>query len=224
MRMREAPRRGTVVVVINNDNKTAEIEFDVWRLPLGDGVSLSDRLGVSQNVVIRDGKLRVSLPKRSAAVFTDHVNPEILSKKGPVCRSHDLSFWQIWNMSFGFLGIQFGWGLQLANMSPIYKYLHAEESSLPYLWLAGPITGLIVQPIIGSMSDRTWNRLGRRRPYFLVGAILASIALFFMPDSSALWMAAGYSGFSTLASTSLWNRFERLLRTSCRRNNARSDL
>src|ERR671919_2165392 len=102
-----------------------------------------------------------------------------------------LSFWQIWNMSFGFLGIQFGWGLQIANMSPIYKYLHAEESQLPYLWLAGPITGLIIQPIIGSMSDRTWNRLGRRRPYFLVGAILASIALFFMPDSSALWMAAG---------------------------------
>jgi maltose/moltooligosaccharide transporter len=102
-----------------------------------------------------------------------------------------LSFWQIWNMSFGFLGIQFGWGLQLANMSPIYKYLHAEESSLPYLWLAGPVTGLIVQPIIGSMSDRTWNRLGRRRPYFLTGAILASIALFFMPDSSVLWMAAG---------------------------------
>jgi maltose/moltooligosaccharide transporter len=102
-----------------------------------------------------------------------------------------LSFWQIWNMSFGFLGIQFGWGLQIANMSPIYKYLHAEESSLPYLWLAGPITGLVIQPIIGSMSDRTWNRLGRRRPYFLVGAILASIALFFMPNSSAVWMAAG---------------------------------
>jgi maltose/moltooligosaccharide transporter len=102
-----------------------------------------------------------------------------------------LSFWQIWNMSFGFLGIQFGWGLQLANMSPIYKYLHAEESQLPYLWLAGPITGLLIQPIIGSMSDRTWNRLGRRRPYFLVGAILASTALFFMPNSSALWMAAG---------------------------------
>jgi maltose/moltooligosaccharide transporter len=102
-----------------------------------------------------------------------------------------LSFWQIWNMSFGFLGIQFGWGLQLANMSPIYKYLHAEESSLPYLWLAGPITGLLIQPIIGSMSDRTWNRLGRRRPYFLSGAILASLALFVMPDSSAVWMAAG---------------------------------
>lgn len=102
-----------------------------------------------------------------------------------------LSFWQIWNMSFGFLGIQFGWGLQLANMSPIYRYLGAQESNLSYLWLAGPITGLLVQPIIGSMSDRTWNRMGRRRPYFLVGAILASITLFFMPNSSTVWMAAG---------------------------------
>ena len=102
-----------------------------------------------------------------------------------------LSFWQIWNMSFGFLGIQFGWGLQLANMSPIYRYLGAEESNLSYLWLAGPITGLLVQPVIGSMSDRTWNRLGRRRPYFLVGAILASAALFVMPNSGTVWMAAG---------------------------------
>ena len=102
-----------------------------------------------------------------------------------------LSFWQIWNMSFGFLGIQFGWGLQLANMSPIYRYLNADESSLPYLWLAGPITGLLVQPVIGAMSDRTWTRLGRRRPYFLVGAILASAALFVMPNSGAVWMAAG---------------------------------
>jgi maltose/moltooligosaccharide transporter len=102
-----------------------------------------------------------------------------------------LSFWQIWNMSFGFLGIQFGWGLQLANMSGIYTYLGAKPEQVPILWLAGPVTGLLVQPVIGSMSDRTWNRLGRRRPYFLTGAILASIALFFMPDSSALWMAAG---------------------------------
>jgi maltose/moltooligosaccharide transporter len=101
-----------------------------------------------------------------------------------------LSFWQIWNMSFGFMGIQFGWGLQLANMSGIYTYLGASPDDVPLLWLAGPMTGLLVQPIIGSMSDRTWNRLGRRRPYFLVGAILASIALFFMPDSSELWMAA----------------------------------
>ena len=87
-----------------------------------------------------------------------------------------LSFWQIWNMSFGFLGIQFGWGLQLANMSAIYAKLGADPDRIPILWLAGPVTGLIVQPIIGSMSDRTWNRLGRRRPYFLVGAILSSIA------------------------------------------------
>lgn len=102
-----------------------------------------------------------------------------------------LKFWQIWNMSFGFLGIQFGWGLQLGNMSGIYEKLGANPDQLPLLWLAAPLTGLIVQPIIGSMSDRTWGRLGRRRPYFLVGAILASVALFFMPTSSSLWMAAG---------------------------------
>ena len=102
-----------------------------------------------------------------------------------------LSFWQIWNMSFGFFGIQFGWGLQMGNMSAIYEYLGATESELPLLWLAAPLTGLIVQPIIGHMSDRTWGRLGRRRPYFLVGAILSSLALLVMPHSSALWMAAG---------------------------------
>ena len=102
-----------------------------------------------------------------------------------------LSFWQIWNMSFGFLGIQFGWGLQMANMSPIYKYLGARDDQIPMLWLAAPLTGFIVQPIIGAMSDRTWGPLGRRRPYFLVGAILSSIALILMPNSSALWMAAG---------------------------------
>lgn len=101
-----------------------------------------------------------------------------------------LSFWQLFNMSFGFLGIQFGFGLQLANMSAIYSKLGADASKIPILWLAGPMTGLLIQPIIGSMSDRTWNRLGRRRPYFLTGAILASIALFFMPDSPALWVAA----------------------------------
>ena len=102
-----------------------------------------------------------------------------------------LSFWQIWNMSFGFLGIQFGWGLQLGNMGGIYEKLGANPDQLPLLWLAAPLAGLIVQPIIGSMSDRTWGRMGRRRPYFLVGAILASVALFFMPTSSSLWMAAG---------------------------------
>ena len=102
-----------------------------------------------------------------------------------------LSFWQIWNMSFGFFGIQFGWGLQMANMSAIYQYLGADESTIPLLWLAAPITGLIVQPIVGFYSDRTWTKIGRRRPYFLIGAILASLALIAMPNSSTLWMAAG---------------------------------
>ncbi len=101
-----------------------------------------------------------------------------------------LSFWQIWSMSFGFLGIQFGWGLQMANMSAIYKYLGAKEEEIPMLWLAAPLTGLLVQPIIGSMSDQTWCWLGRRRPYFTVGAVLSSLALFFMPDAPALWAAA----------------------------------
>ncbi len=101
-----------------------------------------------------------------------------------------LSFWQIWNMSFGFLGIQFGWGLQLANMSAIYAKLGADASKIPILWLAGPITGLLVQPIIGSMSDRTWCWLGRRRPYFTAGALLSCLALFLMPDAPALWAAA----------------------------------
>src|SRR5450432_4317032 len=101
------------------------------------------------------------------------------------------TFWQIWNMSFGFLGIQFGWGLQMANMSAIYEYLGARADQIPILWLAAPLTGLIVQPIIGHASDRTWGRLGRRRPYFLTGAILSSMALILMPRSSALWMAAG---------------------------------
>jgi maltose/moltooligosaccharide transporter len=98
---------------------------------------------------------------------------------------------QLWNMSFGFLGIQFGWGLQMANMSAIFEYLGAQAHEIPILWIAAPFTGLIVQPIIGNMSDRTWGALGRRRPYLLVGAILASIALILMPHSSALWMAAG---------------------------------
>ena len=96
----------------------------------------------------------------------------------------------LFNMSFGFLGIQFGWGLQLANMSAVYEKLGARPDQVPLLWLAAPVTGLLVQPIIGALSDRTWGRLGRRRPYFLTGAVLASIALFFMPTSSSLWMAA----------------------------------
>jgi maltose/moltooligosaccharide transporter len=102
-----------------------------------------------------------------------------------------LSFWQIWNMSFGFLGIQFGFALQNANVSRIFQTLGASVDNIPILWVAAPVTGLIVQPIIGYMSDNTWNRLGRRRPYFLFGAILASCALILMPNSPSLWVAAG---------------------------------
>jgi len=102
-----------------------------------------------------------------------------------------LSFWQIWNMSFGFFGIQFGFALQNANVSRIFETLGAKIEDIPILWIAAPVTGLIVQPIIGHMSDKTWGKLGRRRPYFLVGAILASLALFMMPNSPYLWIAAG---------------------------------
>ncbi len=102
-----------------------------------------------------------------------------------------LSFWQIWNMSFGFLGIQFGFALQNANVSRIFETLGAPIENIPILWLAAPVTGLIVQPIIGHLSDKTWGRLGRRRPYFLSGAIVASLALLVMPNSPVLWIAAG---------------------------------
>jgi len=102
-----------------------------------------------------------------------------------------LSFWEIWNMSFGFLGIQIGFALQNANVSRIFETLGAAVDDIPILWIAAPVTGLIVQPIVGYFSDRTWNRLGRRRPYFLGGAILASLALVAMPNSPALWVAAG---------------------------------
>ena len=102
-----------------------------------------------------------------------------------------LSFWQIWNMCFGFLGIQFGFALQNANVSRIFQTLGADVDEIPILWIAAPLTGLIVQPIVGYYSDRTWNRLGRRRPYFLIGAILTTLALFAMPNSPTLWIAAG---------------------------------
>jgi maltose/moltooligosaccharide transporter len=102
-----------------------------------------------------------------------------------------LSFWQIWNMCFGFLGLQFGFALQNANVSRIFQTLGADLNDIPALWIAAPLTGLIVQPIIGHFSDRTWNRLGRRRPYFLAGAVFASLALLWMPNAPVLWMAAG---------------------------------
>ena len=102
-----------------------------------------------------------------------------------------LSFMQIWNTSFGFLGIQFGFALQNANVSRIFESLGASIDNIPILWLAAPVTGLIIQPIIGHLSDKTWNRLGRRKPFFLTGAILTSLALILMPNSPALWIAAG---------------------------------
>jgi len=103
-----------------------------------------------------------------------------------------LSFWQIFNMSFGFFGIQFGFELQNSNVSRIFETLGANKDEIPILWIAAPLTGLLVQPIIGYLSDRTWHPWwGRRRPYFFIGAVLATIALFIMPNSSALWMAGG---------------------------------
>jgi maltose/moltooligosaccharide transporter len=112
-------------------------------------------------------------------------------KSSESMKKPQLSFIQIWNMSFGFLGIQFGFALQNANVSRIFETLGADVQQIPILWIAAPVTGLIVQPIIGYLSDNTWNSLGRRRPFFLVGAILASIALIFMPNSPYLWIAAG---------------------------------
>src|SRR3954463_7400032 len=107
----------------------------------------------------------------------------IESKKG----KKNLTLAQIFNMSFGFLGIQFGFALQNANVSRIFETLGARVQDIPILWIAAPVTGLLVQPIVGYLSDRTWNRLGRRRPFFLGGAILASLALLLMPNSPALW-------------------------------------
>lgn len=106
-------------------------------------------------------------------------------------RKPQLSFWQIWNMCFGFLGIQFGFALQNANASRIFETLGADLGTIPLLWIAAPLTGLIVQPIVGYWSDRTWTRFGRRRPYFLAGAVLATLALLVFPNSPALWIAAG---------------------------------
>ena len=104
----------------------------------------------------------------------------------------NLSFWQIWNMSFGFLGIQFGFALQGGFMSRIFQTLGADKDAIPFLWIAAPLTGLLVQPIVGYLSDRTWHpKFGRRKPFFFIGAVLSTFALFFAPYSSALWMAAG---------------------------------
>lgn len=102
-----------------------------------------------------------------------------------------LAFWQVWNMCFGFFGIQYGFGLQQANLSPIFSYHGALEHELPMLWLAGPVTGLLIQPLIGAISDRTWTRFGRRKPFFLWGALVGSVAVMFMPYVPELWMVVG---------------------------------
>ena len=187
----------------------------VHRLPAGKGIQVTainfGRTAVQETVTIKTappGGVGHRSPRREGARQAGRrraaaarprssrgASPayQVVSQRGAAMgvEKPPLSFWQIWNMSFGFLGIQFGWALQMANMSAIYEYLGADAHQIPILWLAAPLTGLLVQPIIGHMSDRTWNRLGRRRPYFLVGALLASFALIAMPNSSALWMAAG---------------------------------
>lgn len=112
-------------------------------------------------------------------------------KKNITRKKDKFSFWQLWNMNIGFLGIQFAWGLQMANMSAIFEHLGAKAAQIPILWLAAPLTGLLIQPIVGNLSDQTWTFLGRRRPYFLAGAIAASVALIFMPQSATIWFAAG---------------------------------
>lgn len=103
----------------------------------------------------------------------------------------NLSFWQIWNMCFGFFGIQFGFALQNGNVSRIFQTLGADMQQIPILWIAAPLTGLLVQPIIGHFSDKTWTTLGRRRPFFLYGALATTAALVLMPNSPTLWFAAG---------------------------------
>ncbi len=110
----------------------------------------------------------------------------------PLPAQKKLSFWELWNMSFGFFGIQFGFELQNSNVSRIFETLGANKDEIPILWIAAPLTGLLVQPIIGYLSDRTWHRYwGRRRPFFFIGAVLATIALFIMPNSPTLWIAGG---------------------------------
>jgi len=111
--------------------------------------------------------------------------------KQHACHKPALSCWQIWNMCFGFFGIQFGFALQNANASRIFQTLGAEMEAVAGLWIAAPLTGLLVQPVVGWLSDRTWGRFGRRRPYVMIGAVLTTLALLLMPNAPVLWMAAG---------------------------------
>ncbi|NRR30243.1 MFS transporter [Oxalobacteraceae bacterium] len=122
-------------------------------------------------------------------MHTQLKDPEF-TQAGPAAKKPTLSFWQIWNMSFGFLGIQFGFALQQANVPRIFQTMGAELDKIGFLMIAAPLAGLLVQPVIGYMSDRTWGRWGRRRPYFILGAVLASLSLLGMPNASSLWIAA----------------------------------
>lgn len=125
----------------------------------------------------------LSLPKQKATREIERANIPPMQV--------DLSFWQLWNISFGFFGIQVGWGLQMANTSAIFESLGADAAQLPLLWLAAPMSGLVIQPVVGYLSDRTRHTFGRRRPYFLIGALFSSLALLLMPNAPTLWMAAG---------------------------------
>jgi len=155
-------------------------------------------LFISNYVSEKRGKIRQVNIFEKAIVQMKRIKQNIKNKK--MKKQPRLDFWQIWNMSFGFLGIQFGFALQNANVSRILQNFGADVEHLSWFWLAAPITGLIIQPIIGHYSDQTWTKLGRRKPYFLVGAILASIALFFMPNSSMLaaFIPAMYVGAGML--------------------------
>jgi maltose/moltooligosaccharide transporter len=128
---------------------------------------------------------------RQSGHSVSEAQPMNAASPAPAHAKPALSFWQIWNMCFGFLGIQFGFALQNANVSRIFQTLGAKMDDIPILWIAAPLTGLLVQPIVGYLSDRTWTGLGRRRPYFLAGALLTTLALFFLPNSPTLWIAAG---------------------------------
>ena len=143
-----------------------------------------------QNLKFNFNDSLTNLVKKSILIKINQTKQQVMSKISISSKKPKLSFWQIWNMSFGFLGIQFGFALQNANVSRIFETLGASKDELPILWLAAPVTGLLIQPIIGYYSDRTWHpKWGRRRPFFAIGAILATIALFLMPNSTALWMA-----------------------------------
>ena len=176
-----------VVVALNNDKNPATWTFHRVARPLARRHERHRQTGHADWPAVRAERANHRDPARTRRGDFDKEHAMTVTQER---QKPTLTFRQIWNMSFGFLGIQFGWGLQLANMSAIYTKLGAHPDAIPLLWLAGPVTGLLVQPVIGAASDRTWNKLGRRRPYFLVGAILSSIALFFMPDSPVLWVAA----------------------------------